>query len=348
MNRSGSTAFMIMGILILLSALASSAVVFLRYSGAQVSRVERTMDERSILRKEAQKVVSLLLEDRTPCADSALDPVWEYVRNRQDGEITVALRDISSFYCLNWIRKELLDGTGLLKPGRSSSEFQQFRWETGPALRLFPLYGDFLSESSIRSYFTQYSYFNVNICDEFAFENLVFIRTGDRERARILRKKLVLLWEESEDGAPKMVEPNQLAGFLETDYAVLFPVVNAEPAINVHFAPAEILRQLFLIHHHDISAEAVDYILKNRGMEEWSVDDLVFIAGPRYQKTFLHHYVGVRTWFWEIRVSLIDKTGGDGKPSSTQRSLQWIVARVPLEASSSGGEEFRVVEEECM
>ncbi len=340
-KEEGSTTVLILGILLFLSVFSLGTYLLLQFTMKEVSRSENIERNREVLVKEAERVVTILLEDKTPYADSATDLIWDYIKKPDNEEVSITLKDLSSYYGLNWIRKEILDHSGLLRRKKSSSEFQQYRLDTGIHLDLNPIFLDFFTEQNLVNYFTPYNYFNINICDEFILESLFIIRIGDKEKAELFRQKIQNLWKDSEPGNPEMIEPVILKSFMGLDYYELFPVVNAEPVINIHFVPVDIIYQLFSYHYHDISRNKVDFLINNRDSHEWSMEDLKVIIGEKYKSTFLHHYLGVITWFWQIDVRLIDD-------EPTSMKLKWIIARIPQEMDGDMKKEFRLIEEEFL
>ncbi len=339
MRENGSTTVLILGVLGFLSIVTLGTYLFLQYSIQEIRKYETKEHGREALTAEAEKLVDMLVQDTTPYADSRLDAVWEYISESEGQKMRVTLTDVSSCYGINWVRKEILDHSSLMKFGKSSAELQQYRWDTGLHLHLMPDFQEFFSAGVLHSFFTPYSYFNINICDEFAVENLYFLRTGDKEKARLFRLKIQEYWKGSTPGKPRMVEPGELEGFLGSDFEVLFPLLNASPAINVHFAPEDILYQLLSYQYHNVPQSTAEFLLYNRGTQEWNEDELESIIGERYKSTFLHHYVGVTTWFWQIEIETHSGEYG-------HVSLKWIVARIPSGPKNSDQREYRLIEEE--
>jgi len=338
-KENGSTTVLILGMLGFLSIVTLATYLFLQYSIQEIRKYETKEHSREALTAEAEKLVDLLVHDQTPYADSRLDAVWEYISESEGRKMLVNLTDISSCYGINWVRKEILDHSNLMKFGKSSAELQQYRWDTGLHLHLEPDFTEFFSSDVLRSFFTPYSYFNLNICDEFTIENLYFLRTGDREKARLFRLKIQEHWKDSTPGKPRMVEQGELEGFLGPDFEVLFPLLNAAPAINIHFAPEDILYQLLSYKYHNVPQSTAEFLLYNRSTQEWSEDELESIIGNKYIGTFLHHYIGVTTWFWQIE---IETHSGEGDPFS----LKWVVARIPSGPKNADKREYRLIEEE--
>jgi len=338
---NGSTTVLILGVLGFLSIVTLSTYLFLQYSIKEINRNETIEQQRSMLIEEAEKMVDMFLHDRTPYADSRLDSVWEYIEQSKEQGIHMSLTDVSSCYGINWIRKEILNHGNLLKFGKSSDELQQYRWDTGLHFTMEPDFLDFFTHDVLNQYFTPYNFFNINICDEFALENLYFIRTGDRDKARLFRQKIQDYWKGSKPGKPRMIEPEDLKSFLGLDYEVLFPLVNAAPVINVHFVPEDILHQLFSYEYHNIPQNVFEFIVSSRMNQEWSINELEVIIGDTYKKTFLHHYIGVTTWFWQIEVTSSSDVHGP-------LTLRWIVVRIPIESEKEDEIEYRLLEEEFL
>ncbi len=339
MRDNGSTTVLILGVLGFLSIITLSTYLFLEYSIKEIYRNEAIEQRRNALINEAEKVMDLFLNDVTPYADSRIDAVWEHAENSEDRGIQIHLTDISSYYGVNWIRKEMLNHGNLLKFGKSSDELQQYRWDTGIHLNMEPDYLEFFTQDILDRYFTTYNFFNINICDEFALENLYFVRTGDRDKARLFRQKIQDFWKGSKPGKPRMIEPADLKSFLGLEYARLYPLMNAEPVFNVHFIPEEILSQLFTYEYHSVPHNVLEFLVDGRMNQEWSIGELEVIIGDNYKKTFLHHYIGVTTWFWQIEITSSNDEHGP-------LTLRWIVVRVPQDSGREDEIEYRLLEEE--
>jgi hypothetical protein len=229
----------------------------------------------------------------------------------------------------------------MLLPGRSADELQQHRWDTGLHIQMVPDFSEYIEEIHLDNYFTAYSYFNLNICDEFALEKLVSTRTGDEITALEIRQRIQEVWKESKPGKPRMIEADELDDILGAQHRRLFPLINANPVLNVHFMPEEILYQLFSFKYHEVPPERAQFIINTREQTEWSKDDLQAVIGENYLKTFLHHYIGVITWFWELNIQSFEN-------DQDQASLRWVIARVPEEGESHDTIQLRLIEEDII
>jgi hypothetical protein len=335
----GSTTVMVLGVLLFISIFSLGTYIMVQKSIQEVTKRSREEDIHQSLVSTAERVLDALIEDATPFADSPIDQVWNDIDRLASDTLSVSLRDISSYYGINWIRKDVLSHSGLIRIGKSADELQQYRWDTGMHAHLVPDYVDYIEEQNLEIYFTVYNYFNINICDEFALERLICTRTGDEIAAFEIRTKVQEFWRERQPDKPEMIEADELTDILGSNYTELYPVVNVEPVLNIHFVPENILLQLLSFEYHDIPRSRVQFIIDSRKNSEWSTDDLNTVIGQNYQKTFLHHYLGVITWFWELHVIIIE----DDKSSA---ALKWIIARVPHENGSPYNVSFRLIEEE--
>jgi hypothetical protein len=325
-RESGSVSVVILGVLIVLAILFLSGSLLVELSLRSIRRGRDRDRAQQILADTAREAVEMLVADDTPFADSRNDAVWAGIEALSAGGPEVELQDLSSRLGLNWIRKEPLERLRVLKPGKSAQELQQFREDTGIHLNLVPAFSDFVEEEQIEELFTAYSPFNVNICDEFVLRKLHLVRSGDPQAAEWFHGKV-----QEARIAGRQIEPGGLREFLgEQDYRLLYPVLTAEPVMNIHFAPDKIVRELF--EHYEVPSANLDLVLEERESSEWTGDDLKALVGEKYQETVLHHYFGVRTWFWRIDVS-------DGK-----LELVWILARLPQEDQEAGAS-FQLIEE---
>jgi len=321
----GSASQLVLALLLFLSALFLSASLLLELSLRQLRRGEEQDSRRQLLAREAQRTLALLLEDPTPLSDGPRDPVWEAIRSPAHGGCRVELRDLSSRLGLNWARQELLESLGVLKAGHSLQELRQFREDTGMHLNLEPAFRDFFSEQDLEALFTSYSWFNVNVCDELALRKLHFLRGGDLAAAEQFHVKVQELRLQKKILAPATLEQ----GIGTEDYRLLYPLLNAEPVMNLHFVPASVLRALF--RHYQAPPERAESILASRPNSEFHPSELPGLIGEEaWEKTPLAQYLGVRTWFWSLRVSL----GED--------SLTWVLARLP---GAEGPATLRLLEE---
>ena len=324
MNREGSASIVVLSVLLFLTALFLGAVTFVELSAHGLRRSQDQHAQVQALRKSAEAAVAALLSDPTPFADAPTDPVWSTLALPRDDQTRVLLEDVSSRLGLNWVRKELLEDLGVLKPGRTVQELQQFREDTGIHLELEPAFTPFVDGQDLAEWFTPYGWFNINLTDEFVLRKLHLQRGADLQAAESFRIMVQQVRTQRQ-----LLKPDALKEFLgDENYRLLFPVVNAEAPMNVHFVPQRVLEGL--CKHYDLPREAAERIVAARRGAELTQADLQTLLGSTDGKRPLEPFLGLKTWFWRITIE------------RGQQRLTWIVARLPRE---DGVPEFRRVEE---
>jgi hypothetical protein len=326
-RQKGSASVLVLSVLIFLSALFLGAATFVELAAHGLARSRRQDEGARALRQAAGDTIEALLADPTPFADAPTDPVWSWLASPRGG-LAVRLEDVSSRLGANWIRKELLQDTGALRPGCTASELQKFREDTGPHLDLRKAYGQFLQDLELERLFTAYGWFNINITDEFVLRRLHWLRGGDLQAAEGFRTMV-----QQARIQKRLLDREALPEFLgDENYRLLYPVVNAEAAMNVHFVPQTVLEGLF--HHYGEPEANLFQLLAARQGAELTQGQLQELlrdrAGAHAARSPLSPFLGLQTWFWRITV--------EGR---SQR-LAWIVARVPR---ADGLPEYRRLEE---
>lgn len=324
MNREGSATALVLCVLVFLSALFQAASASIGLSAHGLRRSQQQAEEVQVLKRAAEAAVEALAADPTPFADAPSDPVWSWLRPTAGEEPAVTLEDVSSRLQLNWIRRELLQDMGVLKPGRTSGDLQRFREEEGVTLRL-QSFSPFIREEELERMCTVYGYFNLNLADLQVLQRLHVQRGAGLTEAESFRALL-----EGARAQERDIEPEALPEFMgEENYRLLFPVVNAEAALNVHFVPEAVLEGLF--RHYGQPREDLERLLQARREAELTPGQLrSLLSGRTDLRSPLKAFLGLQTWFWRITVW----AGG--------RRLVWVVARVPR---ADGNPEYRRLEE---
>jgi hypothetical protein len=324
-SQQGSASVLVLSVLVFLSALFLGAVTFIELAAQGLVRARRQDQELQALRKAAGETVEALLADPTPFADAPTDPVWSWLALPRGDGLTIRLEDVSSRLGPNWIRKELLQDLEVLKPGRTAQELQQFREDTGLHLNLRPDYEPFIEAQELAGQFSPYGWFNINLADEFVLRKVHWLRSGDLQAAESFH-----IMVQQARVQKRLIEPEALPTFLgEQNYRLLFPVVNAEALMNVHFVPEKVLEGLFRCYGQP--AERLAGLLASRRAAELTEGRLRELLGDSTGPASpLRPFLGLKTWFWRISVE-----GRGGR-------LEWVVARVPRE---DGMPELRRMEE---
>ncbi|OHD68458.1 MAG: hypothetical protein A2177_03515 [Spirochaetes bacterium RBG_13_68_11] len=328
--QEGSVSVLVLVLLTLLAAAAGGAASLLQVSLRYLRASEDASAMRRSLEREADRVLAALAADPTPGSDSPLDPVWSVLAVPEGDGVALELDDVSSALDPNWVQKNLFNNTGLaslLRSPEAADELQQRREDRGFSLDLPEAYGDLFAEGVLDRYCTAYGTANINVTDEFALRTLYTLRTGDAAAAEAFHARVRQLLREQ-----RVLRPDELQAFLGLGYDALYPVMNAEPCMNVHFLDPVILTELLAypalaVPHPQESALA---ILESRTRSELSGTELPrLIAAPAASR--IYQYLGVVTWFWRLTVA------------APNARLELVVARVPGPLGEPA--RFQIVEE---
>ena len=317
MRSRGSASITVLMFLLALSLLASGVAFVAVTSSDYFRRSKRRSELKGDLVRKAEEVVELLVDRSIDPVDSPLNLLFTEIEVLGGEQFTISLKDVGSYLGLNWIRKPVLKATGLLLDRESSAEeLQQFREDTGLHMNIGGAYGRFFQEgAAIANNFTAYSYFNINLADEFVLRKLYALRTGDDPGAEAFHSKIHAYRLETED--KKLLEPDDLPAFLDTVYERLFPLINALPVINVNFAPESVLLTVLKVCDVADPGDKVISVVASRQSRALNREAVQFIMGDDYEETQVRQYLGSRTWFWRLEIR------------SGRSILSWVLARIP-------------------
>lgn len=300
-SEEGSASAVALGIIILICALSCGGLLFL-HALMNFERKQRTESEiKYYLVEKAKEIASEILKDETPDSDCPGDRIWTKITEGGFGDVEITLSDISSRLNPNWVRKNLLDNTslkGLFLPTGNSESLQVFRVEKDLGTRVEQIYNSFFDFKTYPDYFTGYSWANINTTDEFVLEKIFKLCTGDTYAAEVfhtaVQQKLMQL------GLFKTEELEYLFGGYYKD---VYPIINAEPSMNVHFIPGLILSEIISYPAFEIDQpeKALGMVLSMREQREINPNELKGIIGSD-QNNRVYQYLGTRTWFWDITV----------------------------------------------
>jgi hypothetical protein len=263
-------------------------------------------------------IIGDLKDDPSPESDSADDPVWSWNGKERDGFI-VSLRPLSDRLNLNFARKSLFETSeiaSLFLPGMNGAKLRERREEKGLSLEN-SAWAEFFDVANIEKYFSNYTWAHINLIDGAGAERLADKMRGSGEGCGVLKKRL-----KSIAASQTHIDRQNLKETLGRDYEAFFPLLNAEPLINVHLAEPLILKALisypaFRVRHKEW---AYLEILRRREHGVLGPDDLQTIFGLKPESPLLQ-YLGTNTWFWEITI----------KHQVSGLSRKTIICRLPPE-----------------
>lgn len=282
--------------------------------------------------------------------------------NPENEGITVS--DISSKINPNWVNKTLmkhlnekmLPNQKLFKDEDKFGmvSFIQYQADFGLLPNIKHTYSDFFEEEIIDEYFTGYSYFNIMVTYPHLSAYIYAERAEGDPEDEDARQKFVDAMEKKY----KELDPTQnttgrlgekLVGttleswftknFTRKAYDKVFPLLNAEPVMNIHFAPEAVIQGILSFDGYKLAGHRgkLEQIIEARETEN-GLTSLALLnilgSGNQYPTTLINDYFGVRTWFWEIQVK-----------DETENTLTWIVARVPGKKTTDKAE-YKLVKEE--
>jgi hypothetical protein len=259
-GQDGSVSILVLVLLVLLAATAGAVVRLLDVSLLAQRKSAREYTQWNELRAEADRVIAALADDTTPHADSEQDAVWSGLAAPGREGATLSLSDVSSALDPNWVQKNVFSKTGLvklLKDAGSADILQQRREDNGFFIDLQGAFGDLFKEGVLSKYFTPYGYANINVTDEFALRKLYALRTGDEAGSEVFHTEVQKLLREQ-----RLIRAEELRTFLGSAHDVLYPIMNVEPIMNVHFIDPLLLTELlgypdFGVPHPREAAEAI-------------------------------------------------------------------------------------------
>lgn len=336
---------LLVGVLIVSSALAAylAGVAGLSVSVADDSQA------RAKLRSEVERAARALAEDETPESDSRFDRVWSIVGHGggtgtdtdTDTDTAIALEDVSSRLNPNWMRTMLLEQTELdqlLAPGVEPDEVRDYRSEAGFFMELSEGYGELFTEEALSRYLTPHAYLNVNVSYETVLRDVVELRTDDSAAADAFLGEVRSVIEQQQ-----LLDREGLEDLLGTNYDTVFPLVNTEPLLNVHYAEEFLIEQILAYPYGgepiEGNAAVAQTLLRERAAGELSPDELRALVPAEGAQQRVFEYLGTTTWFWRVRVS------GD------ELTLEAVLARLPARTArtsgvvGAGGPRYRVVAE---
>jgi hypothetical protein len=297
---SGFASIHFLFVLMFVSALIMGICVY-GYSFAQagVRAGQRNTVYREI-EKIIRDVIADMYADPSPDIDSPEDPLWAW-NGKILGDYRVTVTPLSDRLNLNHVRKNVFEKTNAgvwLNPGRTADEFQQFREDNGLSLSA-DVYHLFFDDEIIKRFFSCYGWANINLIDEFTARKLALSLTGSGQTAEQVRGMVQTLLVNQQPA-----DRTRLHALFGIHYDELFPVINAEPLINVNYTEPALLRALISYPDYGVSQPDTrcDDLLARRSVSGLSTGDILNVLGINDANP-LAAYLGSITWFWEIIVS---------------------------------------------
>ena len=298
-KNKGNTYITIIIIFFIISGIFLSLALFARTIISFFSQSKQNYTTKNMLKQEANRLIELLLADSTPEADSKFDPIWEEIKLILDKNIRVDLEDISSKVDLNHISVDLLKSAYFLKAKADLSSFNNFRKNLGLSYNFINDYKYYFDKDILEEYCTEYSFYNINISDDYMLYILFKIRSSNESEANHFYS---LIKSKRNDNI--IINEQKLREVLSNNYNILYPLINTLPQFNINFINETLLywlvksvKEQFKL---NLDESFINVLLNQRNYSEIKPEYLSEIIKPNFKNTILEQILGCKTWFWRL------------------------------------------------
>ena len=286
--------------LVFLSVFALAAGYMVKAAGLTASRSRTASDARSQIEKVLDEAAADLKADRTPRSDSRFDAFWLWNGRTEDG-CSVTLRSLSSSLNPNFLRNDIYEKTELrtlFLPGRNAQQFRQYREDNGLVFTAADC-KDFFSAKIYDTYFSPYGWANINTTDEFAVRMFAASLTGSEADGEMFRQKVRTLLIDKR----LLQTEEEFKMFCGISYDKVYPYINTEPLMNVHFVEPVVLKSILSYPDYNLAgaAQKAKTLLALRESRELTEEDIMNVLGID-RTNRLYYFFGTITWFWQIEV----------------------------------------------
>lgn len=258
-----------------------------------------------LLKTEVTAIIKQFENDPTPDSDSPMDPVWSYIEGRANEYEFLKLSDVSSRINPNWVRPVFFERTDLKKlllNGVSPDVFNDHRNITGYVMDIYSSYSEFIEPEALETFFTPYSYLNVNTAYEYVLEDMYELLTDNSGGAAGFHSFIKSALSEKH-----IITETELLTTIGSDYETIYPIISTLPEMNVHFIPEFILEQILSYPYGGESIEnsnlLYNTILSFRYNNEITPVELHNIIKTEGLHERVFHHLGTKTWFWKVGIT---------------------------------------------
>jgi len=346
MAGNGTAVAAVFVVLLFFSVLIVSTVGIHAAGWHMASGLQQERRERAEMKELITERIELLKEDESPEWHGRGDAFFQESDVEKDRGYQVTVRDLSSAFNLNWLRKNIITRGGIghyIIEGKSTDDLQQYRMSRGFGQNTGH-YTEYFDPEFLEEYATCYGYWNVNVADEFSLEKIFNMRVntiggGGRFRLSLHPEIQAAVMLDTEALREKIRE----AGGVFED---LWPYIFTEPAINVNFAPEMVLETLLSYEDFGVvdpagTLSAIQSMKEvGDGISPQMLTELIRLKEPkpedveagREKDRRIFEYLGCTTWFCEVRVL---KAGAEG--------LRGVIAVLPP-AEEGEAYDYRLIE----
>jgi len=308
-NDNGYSSITVLFTLLLLSTLFISAAFMASKMNRQVAQNREVLEIDILMENTCREVMQLLSSDPTPESHSSNDPVWKYITDFNHPFYSLELTDISSRLNINWMRMKVFEETqlkNLIISGESADQLQQKRSLLGFSNDLRVDWQDSFGEENLSQYFTLYSWANINVSYEESLEGLYKQRAGE-SGATAFRLRIQQGLREF-----KLWNLEELPEIMGIQSGKLYPVMNVQPLMNIHFIDPFLLQCLLSYPYREEPIDQfqakTDQLLQLREQREITPGDLEAIIDPNEKQLRVLQYIGCTTGFWSLTLKKEEQT----------------------------------------
>lgn len=303
-SEDGYSSITVLILILFLSGITISVLLFLQITAKHTVNRNHFYAGKQLLEDEVYALIEEMGNDPTPNADSGFDPVWSYIKTRNNENMTLTLEDISSRFNLNFVRTKMLEHSSfkdIMIEGNTPQSLKLYRGEEGFFSDIQTGYSQFFTDEDLKKYFTVYSYANLNVTYEDSLKKLYSIRISEEGS--------VLFHESIQDLIRERIpaDESKLKDILGADYSSLYPLININPLMNVNFIDEKILKTVLFYPYgektHKNSSIYFDITNNERMHSEVLPDRLTSILDVEDDYLRIFQYLGTVTWFWSIRAA---------------------------------------------
>jgi hypothetical protein len=296
--ESGSLTIQTAIIILYCAILGAAALSLLAFSSRGLEHARREADAsaaRASLVIAVNAAMAAIEEDQSPESDSPLDAAYS-ITSLEGAAIKI--QDASSFINPNWVRKGILEDTplsALLKPGKSPSELQQYREDSGLSQDT-EHYADYFAEDEAEKFLSPFSYPCISASDEFALRRLCLDATENSQAAESVFSAV-----QAQLKSGKAVDEAGLRNLLGVNYDSLCAVLTSQAQMNVNFLPEKILKAIvsysaWAIPDSGKKWQSISLTRESSAISQETLKDILKLKADHP----ITGYLGVRTWFWRI------------------------------------------------
>lgn len=285
--------------LFLLSSILIGCAFLLKTQRIKLIKKEKLLQNKDIIKDELDDIIKIIQNNKSD-VDSCLDPIWEK-NTITKNEVSCFIISLSGLVDLNFLPDNFYKSDYIKKmfynnPGK---DFYEFRKNNNMYIFSYEDIKDFVDSKKFEHEINPYNLCNINIANERVFKTIAN-KKNVNENFFNKRKSLLL---------NNQYIQNETEAILQygIDYNTLLPYVTVEAPFNVNFMDKDFLMAVLSLkefHQTDIQNK-VNLIINTRENEVLDKEKLCNILGIS-NKDLLYYYLGVRTFFWEIK---LEKSG---------------------------------------